>query len=175
MARAGETIENPITGERVTWLATSADTEGELLRLEWTVAPGGAVAAAHVHPFQEERFEFRAGSARMRLGRRVVKVDAPHVVEVPPGVAHRVWNAGDEELRAVIEFRPALRTESFFEQLWDGRLNRRGMPTFGLAVELARANYLDEVRLPWIPLAAQRALQTVLVASGKALARARRA
>jgi quercetin dioxygenase-like cupin family protein len=169
MAWAGETIGNPITGERVTWLATSADTGGKLLRFEWSVAPGGAVAAAHAHPFQQERFDFTAGSARMRLGGRVVKLRAPKVVEVRPGLVHRVWNDDDDDLRATIEFRPALRTEEFFEQLWGGRLNRWGMPTLGLAVALARADYLDEVRLPLLPLAAQRAIQRILVTLGDAL------
>jgi hypothetical protein len=48
--RTGETIENPVTGERVTFLRTAADTKGELVLISFAVEAGGAVAAPHVHP-----------------------------------------------------------------------------------------------------------------------------
>ena len=60
MIRTGDTIENTATGERLTFLATSADTDGEAVVVRCTVQPGGAVAAAHVHPSQTERFAVRA-------------------------------------------------------------------------------------------------------------------
>lgn len=50
MIRQGDTIENHITGERVTFMKTSAETGGEYVLIETTVAPddgsrrGGAVA-----------------------------------------------------------------------------------------------------------------------------------
>ena len=50
MIHTGETIENPITGERITFLATSADTDGEAVVIETVVEPHGFVATAHVHP-----------------------------------------------------------------------------------------------------------------------------
>ena len=31
MARAGETIDNPVTGERFTWRQVGADTDGRLV------------------------------------------------------------------------------------------------------------------------------------------------
>jgi hypothetical protein len=52
MIRTGDTIENPITGERMTFRKTSADTGGEAVVVEVVVQPNGAVAAAHVHPSQ---------------------------------------------------------------------------------------------------------------------------
>jgi hypothetical protein len=61
MIRTGDTIENPITGERVTFLATSADTDGEAVVIETVVQPHGFVAAAHVHPAQTESFAAEAG------------------------------------------------------------------------------------------------------------------
>jgi hypothetical protein len=38
MASRGDTIENPLTGERMTFLETARDTDGELLQMEY-VAP----------------------------------------------------------------------------------------------------------------------------------------
>jgi hypothetical protein len=63
-----DTIHNPVTGESVTFLATSADTDGEAVAIETVVQPHGFVAAAHVHPFQSERFAVANG----RLGPRVL-------------------------------------------------------------------------------------------------------
>jgi hypothetical protein len=62
MIRRGDTIENPVTGERITFLATSADTGGEAVVIETVVEPDGFVAAAHVHPSQTERFAVAAGT-----------------------------------------------------------------------------------------------------------------
>jgi hypothetical protein len=49
MATAGETIENPVTGERFKWHQTAADTGGRLVRHEGWVRPGGGVRTEHVH------------------------------------------------------------------------------------------------------------------------------
>ena len=54
MAQAGETLENPITRERLTFHETGDDTNGKLLRVELVFAPGGFVPAIHTHPQQEE-------------------------------------------------------------------------------------------------------------------------
>ena len=66
MIRSGDTIHNPVTGERITFHQTSADTNGEAVVIECTVQPDGFVAAAHVHPSQTERFNVIDG----RLGAR---------------------------------------------------------------------------------------------------------
>jgi len=39
MFRAGDTIENPITGERLTFVETASDTDGEVTVVEVTVRP----------------------------------------------------------------------------------------------------------------------------------------
>ena len=53
MATKGNVIENPVTGEKVTFLETAADTNGELLRLELAVGPHGFLAVPHIHPFRK--------------------------------------------------------------------------------------------------------------------------
>ena len=66
MIRAGESIENPITGERVTFLKTSAEMDGESVLIDTTVAPNGFVAAEHLHPYQSERFEILKGEVEFK-------------------------------------------------------------------------------------------------------------
>ena len=41
MVKAGDVIENPMTGEKMTFLVTGRETAGELLRIDMVVRPGG--------------------------------------------------------------------------------------------------------------------------------------
>ena len=70
--RPGQTVENPVTGERFTFIHTAASTGGELLAFDFALRPGGAVPIPHVHPIQTERFEVTAGTVRFRVGLRSV-------------------------------------------------------------------------------------------------------
>src|SRR5687767_4520095 len=56
MAFTGQTIENPVSGERITFLQTARDTRGEKLEIELELSPDGHVPGAHVHPEQTETF-----------------------------------------------------------------------------------------------------------------------
>ena len=70
MIHAGDMLENSITGERLLFRKTSSDTDCEAVVFETFVEPDGFVAAAHVHPYQEERFEILKDSVGFRLGGR---------------------------------------------------------------------------------------------------------
>ncbi|BBL78306.1 cupin [Rubrobacter xylanophilus] len=160
MIRAGETIENPVTGERVTFLKTSAETDGELVLIETTVAPDGSVAAEHLHPYQCERFEILEGEVEFKVGGRLLTAGPGDVVVVEPGTAHRFRNAGEEEVRFRCEVRPALTFESFLVTMFglaaDGKTGKGGLPNpFHLAVIMAE--HFDLVRLPHVPAWVQRA------------------
>jgi mannose-6-phosphate isomerase-like protein (cupin superfamily) len=158
--RAGATIENPVTGETITFLKTAAETEGELVEIEVTVEPDGAVAAAHVHPFQSERFEVLEGTLEFRRGRAKVVAGPGEVVTVPAGTAHSFRNAGETVARFRCEVRPALQFERFLETMFglaaDGKTNRKGMPSPLRLAVIANAHF-DDVRLPHVPAFAQKA------------------
>jgi len=164
MAQRGDVIENPGTGERITFLDVAADTGGELLRFDLRMPPGIGVPMAHYHPRQEEHFELVSGLARFRIGGETRIANAGDTLIVPPGVRHRFRNDAADELRIVISFRPALRTESFFEDLWAGKLTRRRMPSPSTLVRMAPQNYLEEVVIAGVPLPLQRGLQRLLAA-----------
>jgi quercetin dioxygenase-like cupin family protein len=150
MATSGVTIENPVTRERLTFLATRRETNGELLRFEHIFAPGGFVPAAHLHPQQEERFEVLSGSPRFRTGEDERAARPGETLVVPPGVPHTWWNAGEDQTRVIVEVRPALRTELIFETHYglarDGKLNKRALPNPLFAAVLAQ-EFKDEVRV----------------------------
>jgi quercetin dioxygenase-like cupin family protein len=160
MIRSGDTIHNPVTGERITFHQTSADTNGEAVVIECTVQPHGFVAAAHVHPSQSERFNVIEGSLGLKVGGEKRTLGRGEVALVEPGTPHKFWNAGEDEVRFVCEVRPALQFESLLETMFtlavDGKTNRKGMPSPLRLAVIARAHF-DTVRLPRPPAWMQRA------------------
>lgn len=154
MVRAGDTIENPVTGERIVFRRTARETAGEAVVIEAFVQPGGFVAAAHVHPHQEERFQVLRGTVGFRVGRRRSVAGPGERLAVPPGTPHCFWNEGDDEAHFVCEVRPALRFEQLLETMFalaaDGRTNRKGMPS-PLRLAVIARHHFDDVRLPFPP------------------------
>jgi len=150
----GDTIVNPVTGERIVFHKTSASTNGEYVEIEVFVQPGGVVAAAHVHPYQTERFEILGGTIGMKVGRKKIEARYGDVVKVDPGTPHKFWNAGDDELHFVCVIRPALQFEQLLETMFalaaDGKTNRKGMPSPLRLAVIAKANF-NTVRLPLVP------------------------
>jgi quercetin dioxygenase-like cupin family protein len=159
MIRAGDTIHNPVTGERIVFHQTSADTDGEAVVIETFVQPGGFVAAAHVHPSQEERFQVLRGTVGFKIGREKHEAGPGARVTVPAGTPHKFWNAGDEVAQFVCEIRPALQFESLLETMFalagDGKCNRKGMPNPLRLAVIANAHF-DTVRLPFPPAPLQK-------------------
>jgi hypothetical protein len=70
VAGSGETIENPVTGERITWLETASDSGGESLAFELYLRAGASVSAEHRHVRQIEQFSVVAGSLRVTVDGR---------------------------------------------------------------------------------------------------------
>ena len=60
-------MEAPLLGARATFLKTTEQTNGELLRVEVVLPPGFSVSE-HVHPIQEERHHVVRGILRARVG-----------------------------------------------------------------------------------------------------------
>ena len=133
MARPSDTIENPVTGQRLTFLVTGADTGGELFRAEGAFPAGGFAGVEHIHPHQHEHFEVVAGQAAFSIEGVERVFGTGQTVEVPAGTKHTFRNAGDDEMRVVFEFRPAPEsTERFYEFYFgfaqEGRVNSKSLP-----------------------------------------------
>jgi quercetin dioxygenase-like cupin family protein len=163
----GDSVENPVTGERFTFTHTAASTDGELLAFDFALRPGGSVPIPHVHPVQTERFEVTAGTMRFRVGLRTVIAEPGDVVEVEPGVMHSFANAGEEEARLRVEVRPALAMEEMFADVVEmaeaGRMTRRGLPRNVLDLALLARTYDAEAHAPLLGVRLQRFLLAPLV------------
>ena len=167
MAFTGQTISNPVSGERITFLQTARDTGGELLEFELELTPDGHVPGAHVHPEQEERFYVQSGRMTFRKGWRRVAAEAGDTVMVPAGTMHKFENAGDEVARCRVEVAPALDMEHLLETTVElaieGHVTSKGMPN-PLHLALFVGRFRREVRAPFPPAWMVRALMAPLAA-----------
>lgn len=159
MIHAGDVIENPVTGERIVFHQTSVETRGEAVVFETFVQPNGFVAAAHVHPMQEERFEIISGRLGLKMGDKEIVAKPDETLTIPAGTPHRFWNTGEEEARFRCTVRPALQFEQLLETMFalaaDGKTNKKGMPNPLRLAVIARAHF-NVVRLPFPPAFVQR-------------------
>ena len=146
-----DTIEHPITGERIVFRKRAADTGGELLEMDLFVAPHGYVATPHVHPQQIETFEVVSGRLRFRVGGEERTYGPGERAAVPAKTNHAWWNPFEEEARLLVQIRPALGTETMFETFFglgrDGKVTSKGMPK-PLQLMILLRDYRRETTLP---------------------------
>jgi mannose-6-phosphate isomerase-like protein (cupin superfamily) len=173
MAEVGTTIENPVTGEAITWIETTATSGGAVLAFDLALSPDAALAAEHRHVEQTEDFRVQSGRVGIRIGDEERELGAGEEASVPAGVAHRWWPVGEDGALIRVELRPALRTEAFFETFFglgrDGKTNAKGIP--GL-LQIAVAYSELGASCPQVvkpPVAVQRLVLTPLAPIGKLL------
>jgi Cupin domain len=101
-----------------------------------------------------------AGTVGMKVGRKRIEAGRGDVVTVDAGTPHKFWNAGDGETRFVCVVRPAGEFEQLIETMFtlgaDGKTSKKGMPN-PLRLAVIAKRHFDDVRLPLIPHALQRA------------------
>jgi len=173
MVKAGDTIESPLAGSRIVFLKTARDTNDELLQLDFFIKGGGRVPFEHVHPYQEERFEILSGTARFRVRGQESDAGAGQTVVVPAGTPHVWGNPGEEEVHAILEFRPALKLETWFETFFglqrDGKVDpKKGRPNLLQWAVISR-EYEGEIYLARPSLLVQRVMYGLLAPIGKLL------
>jgi quercetin dioxygenase-like cupin family protein len=170
MAKAGQTVENPVTGERITFIATAADTNGERLEIELALAPDGAVPGAHVHPEQVETFHVVSGTMKFRLGLKKIIAGPGVTVVVPAGAIHSFANAGEDTAIVRVVAEPALKMEELLETnvalAREGKVMKTGMPK-PVHLALFVKEYRHEVKAPFPPAFVVSALMAPLRAYGR--------
>lgn len=165
MIKAGATIENPVTGDRIVFLETARETDGELLRFDNFHRAGGIGPPPHVHPLQEERFTVKTGTFGVLVGGEERSLRIGESVALPPGTPHSWWNAGDDELLIEAELRPALHFAEIIETIFalgqTGGMSAKGTPD---PLQLARTfmGYPGEHHLARPPVVARKAMNRVL-------------
>lgn len=172
MVDAGEVIENPVTGERITFVRTSEQTGGALAEMELELSPSAFLAAEHIHLSQEERFQVLEGHILLRCSGEESVSGPGETVAVPPGTAH-AWAPHGGGARVLLTFTPGAGIEQFFDEFFrlarEGRVNEKGMPALPITARLGLAH---DMYLPGPPVPLQRLAFRVLVGASRLLPRA---
>jgi quercetin dioxygenase-like cupin family protein len=173
MARPGDVVENPLFGARATFLETTEQTNGELLRVEVVLPPGFPISE-HVHPAQEERHDVLSGTLSARVGGCERSYGEGERVVGPPGVPHAWCNPSDsEELRLISEHRPALHMEEMLEGSFnisrDLQVDKRGALKHLLRLAVLMDEVKDDFYLTQAPMQALLVLFASLAPVGRLL------
>ncbi|HSK15324.1 MAG TPA: cupin domain-containing protein [Gaiellaceae bacterium] len=170
MASAGDTIRNPATGETLTFVVTSGDSDGRLLRVDVTADPGKEGPPLHVHRGFVERYEVVEGRLRITLRGEEHVVAAPGRFEIPRGAPHTFRVEGAEPARMVVDFEPAGTYEGFLVTMYglaeDGKTNAKGVPNI-LQTAVVGREHLGDFALARPPYLLQKLLFAVLAPIGR--------
>lgn len=143
-------IYNPIQKDTVTFLKTSADTNGECTLVEVELADGGGVGL-HYHKTYSESFTCLEGEVQVRLGKTIHTLQPGQSATAEPNVNHLFRNRSGKACKFSVELKPASRG---FEQSLqigyglarDGECKPNGFPKDKLA--LAWLFEISESNLP---------------------------
>lgn len=159
-------------GDRIVFLKTAADTNGELLDMEAYYRPHSPMPPEHFHPRQHERFQVVHGEYRAKIGGDERVYRAGDAFEIPAGVPHWMHNVSEEPGQLLWQVRPALRTEDMFRILFglarDGKTNAAGAPNL-LQLAVILNAYRDEFVVTSPPALVQRILFGGLAPLGRLL------
>jgi len=165
MVRAGDTIENPLSGERIRFDLTGYETDGRYLSGRIELAPHGVGPPEHVHRLIEERFRVVSGTLSARVDGADRAYQAGEEIVVPPGIPHRWWNDTGDTVEVDFHVSPALPLDRFLESVFAlaqrGLTDRRGLPN-PLRMSRILRRHWDVVHLARPPLLVQRVVMAML-------------
>lgn len=84
------------TGTTIRWLISNEDGAKHFYMRLFEMEPGAHIKP-HYHPWEHEIFILEGGG-EVRIGERVFKVEAGHVVFIPPNVEHE-YKAGESGMK----------------------------------------------------------------------------
>ena len=96
-------------GDRVSFLATGADSHGGCFIFEGLTVPGGG-PPPHIHHFEDESFYILEGTATFQVGGQTIHAKPGDFIHIPRGTVHSLKNEGKVPARALIITSPAGRT-----------------------------------------------------------------
>lgn len=165
-------LENRHTGERLS-LTRVRRGDDVWLELKGSLPPGRDGPPMHVHFVEDEELHVRSGTLSAVLDGRQVTAGSGQSSSILRGVAHRWWNAGDEQLevegyaRPVVDFDRYL--QAVFEVMNAGPHGRP--PLFYMAHAALRHRHTQAVLI--LPRPLQAVIFRVIVAVGTVLGRYR--
>lgn len=163
-----DTTENPLSGERITFLTTAEETGGEFVKIRAELPAGASGPPLHYHLAFTETFEVIEGRLDLYVGgkKNHLVLQNGQSAHAPLKVRHTFWNGSEGPVVFECEIRPARRFErsirAAFGLAGDGKTNKAGVP--GNIWELALLYELSESYVVGMPLFLQRTIFGALVA-----------
>ncbi|WP_139488070.1 cupin domain-containing protein [Brevibacillus dissolubilis] len=162
------TIINPVVGDKMTFLKTTEETNGEFLLALVELQPGGGVDL-HYHATIQESFKVVQGELTVIVGEETHVLRPGQTAIAPINSHHAFWNRTDGPISFEAEIRPARNFEAVFRIGYglanDGQINSNGHPKniwqSALLYEMA------ETYTPKVPLFIQKGMGKILAAIAK--------
>lgn len=145
--RTSPLYSQPITGEWVFGLVSSAESGGAFERGVGIFSPGNAGPPEHFHPTYAEHFDIIVGDFIFKMDGKERSAAAGEQVVIPKGVPHTFRCVGDTYGVTIVETRPAARTGEVIATLFglahEGALTPQGQPKLLQAMVIG-SEYADD-------------------------------
>jgi len=105
------TIIHPVNGDKITFLKTCVETNGDSILCEMELFPnaqGTSAAPPHFHKSYTESFHVIEGELSLRIGKKVFVLEKGQSATVPLKTVHTFSNKTSQTVKATIEIRPCL-------------------------------------------------------------------
>lgn len=111
-------LESRHTGERLE-LTRLADADGPWLEVRGSLPPGQDGPPLHVHFLEDELGRVTAGRLGVQVGDRTFELGPGEAADLPRGVPHRWWNAGDDLLEFEGAARPVVDLDRYLQAVFE--------------------------------------------------------
>lgn len=155
------------TGESITFIKTSADTNGEYLEMICTLPAARQGPPKHIHTFQTEFFEATEGKLGLFVGDHNKVLEPGQAYELPANTKHGFYTADNTDIKFRVVYKPALDIEWFMTEIFASmnRANSTKPSIFEASYILSQLN--GQFYLAGIPIFAQKIFFSIFSAIGK--------
>lgn len=115
------------TGETITFVKTSKDTEGTFTEVICTIPAGQNGPPPHIHPLQDEIFEVIEGKLELSANGKKIVLEQGQSFNVTAKMAHSFSNPLDTEIKFRATYKPSLDIEYILVQGFEA-LNSQANP-----------------------------------------------
>ena len=166
-------LKNRHTGE-ILQMQRVREANGQvILIVEGSLPPHSSGPPLHVHFKEHEQGRVAAGTLGAIVGNKKITVQAGEPVDLPPGVPHRWWNAGEDLLEFKGRVVPVIDLDRFLQAIFAVvNASPSGRPSlFYVAHILRRHRQTQELRA--VPVAIQKIVFPVVLLIGLILGKYR--
>jgi quercetin dioxygenase-like cupin family protein len=169
MTHVGTAIENRLSGESLTFVATREDGSSALV-CDITIAAGSPGPPEHLHPSSSELFEVREGAINVEVAGIPHALERGQSLTVQAGVPHSFKSHPEMDGQVRVTFDVPGRIEeqlvTFSELARAGRLSADGRPSMQ-QVAVTFSQLTHDTRATVAPWPAQRVVFAVLAPIGR--------